>query len=426
MIAGIHVANSSAQGSVIGQGGNVIGVEAWHAAGITGEGVKVGIWDYGFFDYQSLIGTELPPSSRLTAQGFGMPVEGTPEEIESDPEGLRHGTAVAEVVYDIAPDAEYFLMSTTTDDADMMEGLEWIMDQQVDVLVASISLPIHGCLDAANSTFEPIFEQMRDQGILFIVAAGNDRVAHWQGLFDDSDTDDLQNFTSDDNSINFEGFEGDPISLILSWDDPCLTSPNDFDLYVLDEFGEVVFSSDDNNAETGALETIDDVLPFDGIYEIVIEAFDVSGNIELDLVWVNGPELEHFVPEGSISFFEPAISDYAVAVASVNWETLEQEISSSQGPTKDGRQKPEITAPTCVYTVSYGGGPDISDDELCGFNGTSAATPHVGGAAVLIKQANPQFGPEDIQEYLQQNASDIGPAGRDNLFGHGLLRLPSP
>jgi hypothetical protein len=62
-------------------------------------GVKVCVLDVGFKDYQDLLGTELPES--VTTRSFTD--EG---DIEADE---VHGTACAEIVHDMAPDAELYL-----------------------------------------------------------------------------------------------------------------------------------------------------------------------------------------------------------------------------------------------------------------------------------------------------------------------------
>lgn len=41
-------------------------------------------------------------------------------------------------------------------------------------------------------------------------------------------------------------------------------------------------------------------------------------------------------------------------------------------------------------------------------------------------QEDPQLKPGQIRRRLQQSARDLGPAGRDEVFGHGLLLPPSP
>ena len=124
---------ASAQGPIVSQGVEVIGADVWQAAGYDGTGVKVAIWDFGFHGYESLLGTELPPADRLTARGFGMPIEGPPEE---HPEDAAHGTAVAEIVYDIAPGATFYLVATDSDQ-DAIDALEWLITEDVDVIAAS-------------------------------------------------------------------------------------------------------------------------------------------------------------------------------------------------------------------------------------------------------------------------------------------------
>ena len=59
-----------------------------------------------------------------------------------------------------------------------------------------------------------------------------------------------------------------------------------------------------------------------------------------------------------------------------------------------------------------------------GSPGTSAAAPEVAGAAALVKQAFPTYGPDQLQQYLLKSARDMGAAGMDNVTGAGELQLP--
>ena len=70
---------------------------------------------------------------------------------------------------------------------------------------------------------------------------------------------------------------------------------------------------------------------------------------------------------------------------------------SSQGPTNDGRTKPDLSAAACVksFTVFPGN---------C-FNGTSAATPVTAGAAALVLEAFPFYTPADLKTYLLNQAT---------------------
>jgi hypothetical protein len=133
------------------------------------------------------------------------------------------------------------------------------------------------------------------------------------------------------------------------------------------------------------------------------------------------PYLEESVPERSLTF--PADSPDAMTVGAVDVSSYILEPYSSRGPTfgpggtcSGGSTKPDIVGYANVSSVSYGAG---------GFNGTSAATPHVAGAAALVKDRFSSYTVSQLQNYLEDNAIDLGTPGKDNLYGAGRLYLPS-
>ncbi|HEX6930213.1 MAG TPA: S8 family serine peptidase, partial [Gammaproteobacteria bacterium] len=56
------------------------------------------------------------------------------------------------------------------------------------------------------------------------------------------------------------------------------------------------------------------------------------------------------------------------------------------------------------------------------FDGTSMATPHVSGVAALVWSSFTGCTNDEIRNALISTAEDLGDAGRDNSFGHGLVQ----
>lgn len=56
-------------------------------------------------------------------------------------------------------------------------------------------------------------------------------------------------------------------------------------------------------------------------------------------------------------------------------------------------------------------------------NGTSMAAPHVAGVMALMKAVYPQLSPDQVDALLQNGSltDDLGAAGRDDIYGHGLI-----
>ena len=86
------------------------------------------------------------------------------------------------------------------------------------------------------------------------------------------------------------------------------------------------------------------------------------------------------------------------------------------GP-QPGLLKPDMCTYTNVITTDIGGGYNSS------FGGTSAATPHLGGAMCLLISANGHASPRKISQALQETAEDKGPAGKDSRYGSGKVQV---
>ncbi|MCZ6598712.1 MAG: S8 family serine peptidase [Planctomycetota bacterium] len=78
--------------------------------------------------------------------------------------------------------------------------------------------------------------------------------------------------------------------------------------------------------------------------------------------------------------------------------------------------KPDVVTYTNVQTTTPGGG-------YGSFGGTSASTPHLGGALALMVSVNGHAEPRHISQALQITAVDMGPPGKDSQFGAGRIQV---
>ncbi|MBM3975468.1 MAG: hypothetical protein FJ299_00580 [Planctomycetes bacterium] len=87
------------------------------------------------------------------------------------------------------------------------------------------------------------------------------------------------------------------------------------------------------------------------------------------------------------------------------------------GGTLPGLLKPDLAAYVNVKTTNGATGYNPS------FGGTSAATPHLGGALCLMIDANPSVPPRQVAQALQETALDLGLPGKDLRYGAGKIRV---
>ncbi|MBD3297959.1 MAG: S8 family serine peptidase, partial [candidate division Zixibacteria bacterium] len=113
-------------------------------------------------------------------------------------------------------------------------------------------------------------------------------------------------------------------------------------------------------------------------------------------------------------------SSFSVGAVDATIDGLPVPSFSSRGPSAcDGVSvKPEMAAPGVAIYSSYKG------HTYRTMNGTSMAAPFVAGTVALMRQINPNLTPEQIKSILLSSATDLGPSGEDNEYGHGLLDLP--
>jgi hypothetical protein len=387
---------------VVSEGTLLINADVWQQGGLTGAGTKIAIFDLGFQDYQSRLGTELPASI--------TPVNFRSDGIFND--GV-HGTAVAEIVYDTAPGAQMYLVAV---DSDTSLGLaaDWAITEGIDVISMSLAFLGSGTGDGTGPANDAA-DAATAAGIVWVNSAGNYAETHWSGPWSDADADDWLNFSGTDETNGFFVSQGATVTALLLWDDPWAASCNDYDLWVYNSAGTVVVGSslspqDCASAPPG--EAVTFTSPSSSTYQVKIGRFAADGAATFDLFLLSAAP-QYVTADSSI--IPPADNQNVISVGAVPyWVPNSIEPFSSRGPTNDGRLAPRLVGPDRVSTSVYGDS---------AFGGTSASAPHIAGAAALVLELNPCFSRADVQSFLESRSLDIGPAGDDNTYGNGRLDL---
>jgi hypothetical protein len=411
-------------GEVTSEGVAVTGADTWHDAGFTGEGVKVAILDCdGFAGYQDLLGTELPSADRVVVESFRW---------DGNLEAGVHGTACAEVVYDMSPEATLYLVNYA-DEVGMFQAILWLIDQGVDVITHSCGWVNIGPYDGSGGICDTV-NIAHDAGILWANSMGNQAERHWEGYFKDKDRDSWNDFARRDETIDISASGGDTIYVFLSWNDwgplwPLVSggSTHDYDLYLLDAGLNVVASSTSyQNGYSDPIEGIAYSVPASGTYHLAVHNYAASGDHHLE-IYSFRHNLQHQVPESSLMI--PADATGAVAAGAAHWNSQSLEYFSSWGPPdREGGgppdydypvYKPELLSPDDVSTFTYPGG----------FRGTSPSSPHIAGAAALLLSPNSPYSdltPDQLRAVLAENAANngYGPLP-DWEHGYGFLTMPA-
>ncbi|MBL4635139.1 MAG: S8 family serine peptidase [Kofleriaceae bacterium] len=134
--------------------------------------------------------------------------------------------------------------------------------------------------------------------------------------------------------------------------------------------------------------------------------------------------------DSSSQLFYPASYDGVISVSATNFENGLSYFSNYGGAI-------DVAAPGGDMRVDKNGdglgdgiystlGSDTSgtiQPSYANYQGTSMASPHVAGVVALMRAANSDLTPQDIDNLLAAGTitTDLGPPGRDNSFGHGLI-----
>lgn len=366
---------------------DLTGAEDYHQLNTTGAGVRVAVVDLGFANL-----TNAKNAGEIPASAIGYDFTGTGLEATTN-----HGTGVAEHVADMAPAAQLYLLKIG-DLVDLQNAVAYIQNNNIQIVNHSVAWFTYSYYDGSGAISNEIFNSV-EQGKFWAVAAGNYARRHWRGVWTDTNANDILEFSGADELLALQG-SASPITLYLNWNQYSRSIPTqqraDLNLYVKDNNGAIVASSTIDNRFNDPVEVVS--INYDSArapYSVEIRNARRGSVVGLDITLFSANhDVEYRIPAASIA--DPASSASAFTVAAINktnWQLANPSPSSysSQGPTTNNIPKPDIAAPDCTRSLTYGA-------QSCG---TSFASPTIAGAAALVLEANPGLTPSELKARLE-------------------------
>ena len=394
-------------GSSVSESVHLTGAAALQLNGTTGAGAKVAVVDLGFayLDWAMAFFGEVPTDTvGVDFTGLGLMT------------GTEHGTGVAEHVMDMAPGAELYCIKIG-DEVDLENAAAYIGANGIDIANHSVGWVNGSYYDDTGPIAQMINDSHEVDGVVWTVAAGNQARRHWRGAWSDADGDGWLNFAGGDETLELTSASS--LSYIfLNWNQYGDSQTN-LDLYIVDKRNRTVAQS--RNRQNGPQDPAEDA---SFAYSSTSAPYSVKvrhrggPTAGLDLtIFSFYNDLEYALAASSL--MEPADASGAYTVAAINqadWNLADPppESFSSQGPSNDGRAKPDIAAPDGTTSFVYG---------FQGSFGTSFSAPTCAGAAALLLELFPGSSADDLEDQLTLLANDIGAPGPDPVFGAGKLDL---
>lgn len=387
--------------------------------GFSGAGIKVGVISDGINGIaMSQVTGDIPATyEALSARADGNLYAGA------------EGLALLEIVHDLAPGAALAFCNPGTS-AEMLSAIA-ILDAVFgcDILCDDIAF-------ADEPFFEdgPIVSRINDvvgRGALYCSAAGNDADGgYYEGDYAGltrtiaGQTLNVQDFSgSGDQNMRAQVHGFGQLVVILQWNDPWGASSNDYDLYLTDNAGTVVYSSS-TDRQAGS------DLPFEiaaytntesravNVYVVVNKHSGADRRLKI-VAWGDGRFTEHATAVGSVFGHAAAATVIACGALPASAPASIEPVSS-RGPTRIDfpsivlRDKPDVCGVDGVSVTGHGG-------FFSPFFGTSAAAPHVAGVLALIWSADPSMSNGAVRNLVETTAVDLGSRGYDTTYGHGRV-----
>lgn len=436
-------------GSIDTQGDTILRASAFRSAtGDTGQGMTVGVISDGDKNIASSQKTGDLPAN----------IWDDPNDVGSFKSSGDEGTAMMEIVYDLAPGVHQLGFCGPETSADYLTCLgDFKTGISPNIIVDDLGFP--GGAMFTTDTFTSGVESFAkaNPSIHLVTAAGNDGGAFWQGTWTPTAVTNTVNGVSYTQAMDFGGGNpdlqitvnaNDTIAYIVEWDDAwsdtaTANDPNDFDVAVFTapngggtavacnqgiNIGPATGGTKCNQSNT-ASKTTPGPQPVQGsqwtssLSTYYLEIYGVHGTLTNKRLKVLIFDQSAFPvqvspsSDGSVYGHAALAEPLETSVGAVFSGDLSLESYSSTGPVEQGTgaspsfvAKPDFVAPDCVRVTGAGG----FEDPFCG---TSAAAPHIAGLMALLISGYPGQSPYTL---LKKSATNLGAAGQ---FGNGLPNM---
>lgn len=431
---------TSDAGSVTTEGDAVINGPVFRATtGATGKGVKVGVMS----DSADQVGTGVAGSQ---ATGDLPPVV---EVLRDSAGGTDEGRAMMEIVHDIAPGAALAFHTASGGPAVFANGIRALAADGCKVIVDDIRY-INSPVYNAGLMGQAV-EQVYRQGVVYATAVGNTGSFGWRGNFVPM-TARVGNLSGTFANINGSPLQrfilptGQSILLKFNWDNPYLEGgsplPNfqvtaRIAVHIINPTtGQILATFNNNNLVTDeAYQTIIFNNAAANLTNTFAFAYQlITGPAPKRITWISwGSTVTtlNVAGEGAPTSVGQKLAEHAITVGAVNYATpnvmetfsarggnlpiVADDLTGARFATAQIRQKPNVVAPDGVTTSVTGFAP---------FLGTSAAAPHVAGAAALLFAQDRYASADDVFEHLEGTAIPLNGVRVFNpLSGYGRIYL---
>jgi subtilisin family serine protease len=403
-------------GTVTSEGDAASHADMVRALGYDGTGVTVAVISDG-----------IDHASSAVASG-DLPTVTVPAAPGCTPGSGDEGTALLEIVHDLAPGAPLLFSGGGASGLAFANAVGCLQAAGARVIVDDL-----GFFDEPYFEDGPVALAVRaavDAGVSYHTAAGNDAQAHVEQPFRAS-TNDFHDFNGGpvDQADDMVVPPGGTAICVLQWNDPFGGSANDYDLGIFDASLNLITAS--TNLQTGSQDPLEiaGVINNSASPQVIKVAIQKSAGADrlLDLFCPGAFLLQYDTPAGSI--FSQAALPEAVTVGAIDVSDPGLQVVesySSEGPvtiffpSPAMRAKPDIAGFDGVQITNAGGFPPGCPPD-CRFFGTSAAAPHSAAVAALLLDKMPTLLPSEVALALRAGADDVGIPGFDATSGAGRL-----